>query len=82
VAGGLPANCGRLLLIRDGRAVPIAPKTDGMVLRRGDIVRLETSGGDGFGEPSARDAAALRRDLALGYVTPAAARDAYGAAAT
>jgi N-methylhydantoinase B/oxoprolinase/acetone carboxylase alpha subunit len=78
LAGGLPANCGRLLLIRDGHQVPIPPKTDGLVLRRGDVVRLETSGGGGFGDPGGRDPAALARDLALGYVTPAAVQEVWG----
>jgi N-methylhydantoinase B len=48
-----------------------------MVLRQGDVVRLETSGGGGFGDPAARDPAALERDVALGYVSAAAARDVY-----
>ena len=67
LAGGLPAAVGRLSLIRDGEATPIPPKTDGLVLRRGDRVRLETSGGGGFGAPAERDPAARARDLALGY---------------
>jgi N-methylhydantoinase B/oxoprolinase/acetone carboxylase alpha subunit len=77
LAGGGAANRGRLLLIRDGQTRPIPPKTDGMVLRQGDVVRLETSGGGGFGDPAARDPAALERDVALGYVSAAAARDVY-----
>lgn len=69
LAGGEPASLGRLLLVRDGRASPIRPKSDGVMLRRGDIVRLETSGGGGFGDPRERDPEAVARDLALGYVT-------------
>lgn len=42
------------------------------VLRRGDSVTLRTPGGGGHGPPAARDAAALRADLAAGYVTDAA----------
>jgi N-methylhydantoinase B/oxoprolinase/acetone carboxylase alpha subunit len=67
LAGGASASVGRLSLVRHGSVTPIPPKTDGMVLRRGDRVRLETSGGGGFGPPAARDPAAQARDLAWGY---------------
>jgi N-methylhydantoinase B/oxoprolinase/acetone carboxylase alpha subunit len=70
LAGGGPGSLGRLMRIRDGVATPIAPKSDGVRLQRGDIVRLETSGGGGFGDPAARDPAAAARDVALGYVAP------------
>ncbi|MBW8269216.1 hydantoinase B/oxoprolinase family protein [Caldovatus aquaticus] len=69
LAGGRPGRRGRLLLIRDGEATPIPPKSDGVLLRRGDVVRLETSGGGGFGDPAERDPEAAARDRALGYVT-------------
>jgi N-methylhydantoinase B/oxoprolinase/acetone carboxylase alpha subunit len=69
LAGGQPAALGALTLLRDGAATPIPPKSDGVRLRRGDIVRLETSGGGGFGDPAARAAAATAEDRALGYVS-------------
>ena len=46
---------------------PIAPKADGVRLLKGDIVRLETSGGGGFGDPAARDPADVARDKEPGY---------------
>jgi N-methylhydantoinase B/oxoprolinase/acetone carboxylase alpha subunit len=67
LAGGGPAATGRLLLIRDGVETPIPPKTDNLMLRAGDIVRLETSGGGGHGPPEQRDPAARARDARLGY---------------
>jgi len=67
LAGGEPGAAGRLTLIRDGEERPVAPKSDGVRLRRGDIIRLETSGGGGFGDPARRDPAAAARDSALGY---------------
>ncbi len=67
LAGGSPASVGRLSLVREGSVTPIPPKTDGMVLRRGDRVRLETSGGGGFGPAAARDPMARTRDEVLGY---------------
>lgn len=69
LAGGSPGSLGRLTRIRGGVETPIGPKSDGVALRRGDIVRLETSGGGGFGDPGRRKPAAAERDRALGYVT-------------
>lgn len=67
LAGGGPGSLGTLLRIRDGVTTPIAPKSDGVMLKRGDIVRLETSGGGGFGDASQRASDAIARDRALGY---------------
>lgn len=67
LAGGGPAAKGMLVLRRDGAESPIPPKTDNLKLRQGDVVRLETSGGGGFGPALARDEAAVARDIRLGY---------------
>ncbi|PZW42147.1 N-methylhydantoinase B [Humitalea rosea] len=69
LAGGGAGSLGRLTLIRDGVETPLPPKSDGNRLRRGDVVRLETSGGGGFGDPRAREPGALARDLREGVVT-------------
>lgn len=71
LAGGGPAAVGRLLLLRDGVETPMPPKSDNVPLRQGDRIRLETSGGGGFGDPARRDPAAGRRDRQLGYVADA-----------
>jgi N-methylhydantoinase B/oxoprolinase/acetone carboxylase alpha subunit len=69
LAGGGPAAVGQLTLIRDdGAETPLPPKSDNVPLVRGDRVRLETSGGGGFGDPARRDPALVARDLAMGYV--------------
>ena len=57
LAGGLPASVGRLVLTRDGEEIALAPKADNVPLATGDRVRLETSGGGGFGDPETRAAA-------------------------
>ena len=67
LAGGSPAATGALVLRRDGTETPIPPKTDTMPLGQGDVVRLETSGGGGFGPPSDRDPADRARDARLHY---------------
>jgi N-methylhydantoinase A/oxoprolinase/acetone carboxylase beta subunit/N-methylhydantoinase B/oxoprolinase/acetone carboxylase alpha subunit len=69
LAGGKPARTGRLWLLREGRREALGSKVGNLRLRQGDVVRLETSGGGGFGDPRDRDPAALAADLREGYVT-------------
>jgi N-methylhydantoinase B len=59
---------------------PMRSKMTGMRLARGQSVRLETPGGGGYGPASERPAAAVARDVALGYLTEAGADAAYGPA--
>ncbi len=80
LAGGQPASLGRLILTRDGVESDVPPKSDNVVLKQGDRLRLETSGGGGFGDPRQRDKAVLQRDVAMGYVSPEQAKAAYGGA--
>jgi N-methylhydantoinase B len=44
----------------------------------GDRITILTAGGGGHGAPADRDPAAVRHDVAEGYVSPAAAREVYG----
>ncbi len=69
LAGGAPGRAGALYLLRDGVRTALASKVGNVRLRRGDVIRLETSGGGGFGAPGDRPEAERARDLALGYVT-------------
>jgi N-methylhydantoinase B len=68
LAGGEPGSAGRLLLLRGGEARSLGSKVNNLRLRRGDVIRLETSGGGGFGPPEERAAEARARDRALGYM--------------
>jgi N-methylhydantoinase B/oxoprolinase/acetone carboxylase alpha subunit len=69
LAGGGPAAVGQLTVTRaDGQSVPLAPKSDNVPLVKGDRVRLDTSGGGGFGEAAKRDPALVARDRTLGYM--------------
>jgi N-methylhydantoinase B len=47
-------------------------------LDAGDVVRVETPGGAGYGDPAERPLAAVERDLRLGKLTAEAARRQYG----
>jgi N-methylhydantoinase B len=81
VAGGRAGRTGRVLLnpgTPDERELP--PLGDGIILRRGDLLRFETCGGGGWGDPVTRDPMRVRADVARGFVTPRAALEDYGVA--
>ncbi len=76
VNGGGPAALNRFFYeTNEGeRQPPLVSKVTDVLIARGQRVRLETPGGGGFGDPRRRDPARVARDLAMGYVSPAAAR--------
>jgi 5-oxoprolinase (ATP-hydrolysing)/N-methylhydantoinase B len=53
-------------------------KFSNITLHPGDRVRLEVSGGGGYGNPKERDPAMVEEDLREGFVTRDAARRVYG----
>jgi N-methylhydantoinase B len=57
---------------------PLAAMSDGNVLRRGDVLRLSTSGGGGWGNPLDRPLERVRRDVIGGFVSPESAQADYG----
>jgi len=68
--GGEPGRAGRLLLTaRDGTQTELGSKVRSIAMQRGDTIRLETSGGGGFGDPDARAYADIEADKLAGYVT-------------
>ncbi|MCC7281979.1 MAG: hydantoinase B/oxoprolinase family protein [Acetobacteraceae bacterium] len=66
--GGRPGTTGSCEVMRDGQRIVLRSK-DQMELRKGDIVTLSLGGGGGYGEPSARSAAARARDIEDGLVS-------------
>ncbi len=54
------------------------PLSDGNVLRRGDVLRLETGGGGGWGHAYDREPDLVLRDVLGGFVSPEAAFEDYG----
>ncbi len=68
LGGGGYGSAGKLLLIRDGTTTALHSKVGNMALRRGDIIRLETSGGGGHGDPMLRSNEARANDAIQGYV--------------
>ena len=74
--GGGPGQPGRFVLNPDNEARTLKSKGINK-LKRGDIVRITTPGGGGFGDPSKRDKQALAQDLADGKLTPEHVRNEY-----
>ncbi|MNL66242.1 hypothetical protein D3C87_1906740 [compost metagenome] len=56
----------------------LAPLSDGNKLVKGDILRMETGGGGGYGHPFDRAADAVLQDVLGGFVSASAAERLYG----
>ena len=67
INGGKEGSKGRFLHITDEATVELPSKISGVELKKGDRVRLETSGGGGWGDPALRDEADRRADREGGY---------------
>lgn len=65
--GGSPGSLGRFVHISSTGTVELPSKVSGVELRRGDRVRLETSGGGGWGNPADRLADSRLADEQAGY---------------
>ncbi|RTL63304.1 MAG: hydantoinase B/oxoprolinase family protein [Hyphomicrobiales bacterium] len=76
--GGKPGSLSTFSIVRDGKKQAFGSKVTNMRVRKGDVIRLETSGGGGFGDPRGRGRDALERDLQMGYVSPDTAKAVYG----
>jgi N-methylhydantoinase B len=79
IEGGMSGGVGRALVNPEtpGERV-LSPLSDGNRLVRGDILRIETGGGGGYGHPFDRPAARVLEDVLGGYVSADAARTLYG----
>ncbi len=88
--GGRPGRCAALLVRRGGddrfrdfcdAFGTVSPsKLAGVKLRGGDVVRIESAGGGGFGDPLEREPELVLRDVREGLVSPDQAECAYGVA--
>jgi N-methylhydantoinase B len=81
VAGGGAGRTGRIVLNPGTpRERELPALGDGIVLERGDLLRFETCGGGGWGDPLTRDPERVRQDVARGFVTARGALEDYGVA--
>ncbi|GGJ07692.1 hydantoinase B/oxoprolinase family protein [Neoroseomonas lacus] len=79
VAGGLNGGSGRAV-VNGGRQ--LAPLSDGNMLKKGDVFRIETGGGGGWGHPFDRSVEDVLADVQGGFVSEEAAARDYGVAVT
>jgi N-methylhydantoinase B len=77
--GGREALTNLTLIQRNGKDEKLPGKFSHLLVRAGEAVTFLTAGGGGYGEPAQREAAAVRRDVALGYVSEERARRDYAA---
>jgi N-methylhydantoinase B len=79
VAGGHAAGTGRCV-VNAGRPDErvLRPLSDGNIVRRGDILRIETGGGGGWGHPFDREPERVLADVRGGFVSRASAAEDYG----
>jgi N-methylhydantoinase B len=75
-AGGGDGGRGSLTVRRGGEVIALGA-TSSFPLEPGDIIDLAVGGGAGWGEPSRRDPASVRLDLADGLISPEFARTHY-----
>jgi N-methylhydantoinase B len=57
----------------DGTTEQLPSKVAGLSIGRGDVFRLVTAGGGGYGDPTERSREAISDDIENGYVTAEAA---------
>ena len=69
--GGEPGRVGQLIMRRSGSDTEeiLASKVAGLNMKTGDIIRLETAGGGGHGNPKDRSKSDISDDLFEGYTT-------------
>ncbi len=58
--------------------LPHFSKDQGIHVKGGDMIRVSTPGGGGYGDPLTRAPEAVGRDVSLGYYTPAQAEALFG----
>ena len=78
LAGG-KAGCGARFVIRLGTAQEAPMPSGRYEMQAGERFLLQSAGGGGYGDPPQRDAAALARDMAEGYVSATGAKKDYNA---
>jgi N-methylhydantoinase B len=83
VSGGMNGRSGRFT-VNPGRPDErvLSTMQDGVVLKRGDVLRVESVGGGGCGHPYDRDPEQVRRDVLGGFVSTESALRDYGVVLT
>ncbi len=83
VNGGMAGRSGSIVVNPGTDAErALEPLSDGNRLKKGDLVRIMTSGGGGWGSPLDRPAEQVLEDVLDGFVSEASAREDYGVVLT
>ena len=80
--GGADGGVNRVAIERDGQTYvpPHRSKDQDIRIGPGDVIRVSTPGGGGFGDPCARPPDQVARDVARGYYTRGQAAERFGVA--
>ena len=78
VAGGHPGSPNFVKVLHQGGREVVFGKCARYRLARGDVARLVTGSGGGWGDPARRDRALIQRDLRDEMITPEEAHETYG----
>jgi len=79
VHGGHPGGRTAPAIVNEGKEnEQRIPKLDVLGMSRGDVIKLASSGGGGYGDPTERDPQQVREDVLYGFVTREQAQDSYG----
>jgi N-methylhydantoinase B len=79
IEGGAPGKTGKCTInpgTDEERVLPA--RYSDLTLHPGDVIRLETPGGGGLGNPLERDPLRVLRDVRNGYVSPDKTKEIYG----
>jgi N-methylhydantoinase B len=75
--GGSQGAVNETIIQRNGKQEKLPGKFSHLVVHPGETVTFLTAGGGGYGKPSEREEAAVKRDVELGYVSKARAKTDY-----
>jgi N-methylhydantoinase B len=67
--GGEEGAVNETILQRNGNKEILPGKFSHLLVHPGESVTFLTAGGGGYGDPAERDAASVKRDVELGYVS-------------
>ena len=76
--GGTKGTPNYFILFENGKEPKRLRKVAAEPMQKGDMVRLKTGGGGGYGEPMQRDVERVLNDVIDGYITPEQALKDYG----
>jgi len=76
--GGRPGSLNCLRVVRADGSVEDYNRVGGLAVRPGDVVRVITATGGGFGDPRKRPRESVLQDVKNGFVTPEQAKKYFG----